>query len=411
MRASEVTDGIFRLSANIGSDILFEGIWPLPHGAAMNSYIVKGREVAIVDGVCGWDGVPETLYAQMEQIGVDVKDIRYVIINHTEPDHTGWLKSFQEITRDFEVVITQKGLDLAKAFYSLDVKFRTVASGDGIDLGNGRKLVFEETPNVHWPDTMVTFEPSTGTLMPCDAFGTFGAIGEAPCDDQLDESQLRFFEMEALRYYANIVARFSPSVIRAIEKVKGLDVRIIAPGHGPIWRKDPRRIVRLYERFAAFAKGPAEPIVTVLWGTMYGNTGQAVPPVVDGIVSEGVEAVVHQAPQTHISDILASAWKSTGIVLAMPTYEYKMFPPMAMVVDELGRKSVKGKLALRLGSFGWSGGAQAELDEIIERHKMGWRFLEQVEFKGAASAEQLELLYLRGKELARQVKEAALPVG
>jgi anaerobic nitric oxide reductase flavorubredoxin len=411
MRASEVTDGIFRLSANLGSDILFEGIWPLPHGATMNSYIVKGREVAIVDGVCDWDGVPETLYAQMGQIGVDVRDIRYVVINHTEPDHTGWLKSFLNITRDFEVVITQKGLDLARAFYNLDVKYRMVTSGDSIDLGNGKKLVFEETPNVHWPDTMVTFEPSTGTLMPCDAFGAFGALGDAPCDDQLDEAQLRFFEDEALRYYSNIVARFSPSVTRAIEKCRGLDIRIIAPGHGPVWRKDPRRIISLYERLAVYGKGPAEPVVTVLWGSMYGNTGMAVPPVVEGIASEGVATVVHQVPQTHISDILASAWKSTGIVLAMPTYEYKMFPPMAMVVDELGRKSVTGKLALRLGSFGWSGGAQRELEEIIERHKMGWRFLEPVEFKGAASEEQLQLIYRRGRELARQVKETALPAG
>jgi len=411
MRATEVTDGIFRLSANIGSDVLFEGIWPLPHGASMNSYVVKGREVAIVDGVCDWDGVPETLYAQMDQIGVDVKDIHYVVINHTEPDHTGWLKSFLNITRDFEVVITQKGLDLAKAFYSLDVKYRTVKSGDSIDLGNGKKLLFEEAPNVHWPDTMVTFEPSTGTLMPCDAFGSFGAIGDSPCDDQLDEEQLRFFEDEALRYYANIVARFSPSVTRAIEKVKGLDVRIVAPGHGPVWRRDPQRIIRLYERFAAYGNGPAEPIVTVIWGSMYGNTGQAVPAVLEGIKSEGVTAIVHQVPQTHISDILASAWKSTGIVLAMPTYEYKMFPPMAVVVDELGRKSVTGKLALRLGSFGWSGGAQRELEEIIEHHKMGWHFLEPVEFKGAASGDQLQLIRQRGSELARQVKETALPPG
>lgn len=410
MQATEVTDGIFRLSANIGSDILFEGIWPLPHGASMNSYLVKGREVAIVDGVCDWDGVPETLYAQLEQIGIDVKDIRYVVINHTEPDHTGWLKSFLNITRDFEVVITRKGLDLAKAFYDLDVRYRVASSGDRIDLGNGKQLVFEETPNVHWPDTMVTYEPSTGTLMPCDAFGTFGALGDAPCDDQLDEEQLRFFEAEGLRYYANIVARFSPSVLRAIEKVKSLDVRIIAPGHGPVWRKDPARIVRLYERFATFAQGPAEPVVTVLWGTMYGNTGATVPAVVDGIAAEGVATVVHQVPQTHISDILASAWKSTGIVLAMPTYEFKMFPPMAEVVDELGRKSVTNKLALRFGSFGWSGGAQRELDEILERNKTSWRFLEPVEFKGAASEEQLKLIFERGRELARQVKEQALNI-
>jgi anaerobic nitric oxide reductase flavorubredoxin len=409
MRASEVTDGIFRLSANIGSDVLFEGIWPLPHGASMNSYVVKGRKVAIVDGVCDWDGVPETLYAQMNQIGVDVKDIHYVVINHTEPDHTGWLKSFLNITRDFEVVITQKGLDLAKAFYGLDVKYRTVKSGDGIDLGDGRKLLFEEAPNVHWPDTMVTFEPSTGTLMSCDAFGTFGAMGDAPFDDQLDEAQLRFFEDEALRYYANIVARFSPAVTRAIEKVRGLDVRIVAPGHGPVWRRDPQRIIRLYERFAAYGKGPAEPIVTVIWGTMYGNTGQALPAVLEGIAAEGVTTIVHQVPQTHISDILASAWKSTGIVLAMPTYEYKMFPPMAMTMDELGRKAVTGKLALRLGSFGWSGGAQRELEEIIERQKMGWKFLEPVEFKGAPLQEDLQLAYQRGSELARKVKETALP--
>jgi len=409
MKATQVTDGIWRLSANIGSEVLFEGIWPLPYGASMNSYIVKGREVAIIDGVCDWDGVPETLYAQLDQVGVKLEDIRYVVINHTEPDHTGWLKSFLKLTRNFEVVITGKGLELAKAFYGLDVKYRTVKSGDRIDLGNGKALLFEETPNVHWPDTMVTFEPSTGTLMPCDAFGSFGAIGDSPYDDQLSEEQLHFFEAEALRYYANIVARFSTSVTRAIDKLTGFDVRIIAPGHGLVWRKDPQRIVELYRRFAAYGKGPAEPVITVLWGSMYGNTEQVVAPVVEGIRSQGVEVVLHQVPQTHISDILASVWRSTGVVLAMPTYEFKMFPPMAMVVDELGRKSVVNKLALRVGSYGWSGGAQRELEEIIERQRMHWTFLDPVEFKGAASVDELKLVCERGTELARRVKEAALP--
>lgn len=408
MLATQLSDNIYRLSANIGADVLFEGMWPLPRGCSMNSYVVKGKEVAIIDGVCDWDGVPETLYAQMEQIGVDVKDIRYVVINHTEPDHTGWLKSFLAITTDFEVVITQKGLDLARAFYNLDVKYRTVQSGDSIDLGNGVRLCFEDTPNVHWPDTMVTLEESTGTLFSCDIFGAFGAIDGAPCDDQLDREQLLFFEEEALRYYANIVCRFSPSVTRALEKLKGMEVRVVAPGHGPIWRKDPQRIISLYERFSSFATGPAEPVVTVLWGTMYGNTGRALAPLLEGIASQKIETIVHQVPQTHVSQILASVWKSTGVVLAMPTYEFKMFPPMAAVVEEMGRKQVKGKLALRMGSFGWSGGAQRELDEILERNKMGWKFLDPVEFKGAASDEQMQLLAQRGAELARQVRENAL---
>ena len=408
MQASQVTDKIFRLSANIEPGVLFEGIWPLPHGCSMNSYVVKGREVAIVDGVCDWDGVPETLFAQLDQIGVDVKDVRYVVINHTEPDHTGWIKAFQKITDNFEVVITAKGKALAEAFYGLDVKYRTVGSGDSIDLGDGMKLLFEETPNLHWPDTMVTFEESTGTLMPCDAFGSYGAIGSSPYDDQLEEDQLRFFEEESLRYYANIVARFSPSVTKAIRKLQGLDIRVVAPGHGLVYRRDPQRVISLYERFASYVAGPAEPVVTVLWGSMYGNTEKAVAPILQGIASQGVQAIVHQVPQTHISDIMASVWRSTGVVLAMPTYEFKMFPPMAAVIDELGRKLMNGKLALRVGSYAWSGGAQRELDEIVERLKMKWQFLEPVEFKGALSEADRELLVVRGAELARQVKAAAL---
>lgn len=408
MQASEITPGIFRLSANLGKDILFEGIWPIPHGCSMNSFVVKGEEVAIIDGVCDWDGVPETLYAQMAEIGVDVKDIRYVVINHTEPDHTGWLKSFLKITTDFEVVITQKGLDLAQAFYGLEVKYRTVNSGDSIDLGQGKRLLFEDTPNVHWPDTMVTYEQSTRTLFPCDIFGTYGALNGARCDDELTEEQIRFYEKEALRYYANIVCRFSPSVIKALEKVKGLPVAVIAPGHGPIWRKDPQRVVDLYRRFASYAAGPADPVVTVLWGSMYGNTRAALAPVLEGIASQGVETLVHELPQTHVAEVLASVWRSTGVVLAMPTYEFKMFPPIANAVEELGKKQVKGKLALRVGSYGWSGGAQRDLDEVLERNKMGWQFLEPVEFKGAAREQTLRLLFERGAELARQVKEKAL---
>ena len=408
MNASRVADGIFRLSANIGSEILFEGMWLLPHGASMNSYLVKGDQAAIIDGVCDWDGVPETLYAQLDEVGMNVSDIRYVIINHTEPDHTGWLRSFSALTGDFEVLITARGLELAKAFYDLEVPFRVVKSGDSVDLGGGRQLVFEEIPNVHWPDTMVTFEPATGTLFSCDAFGTFGAINGAPYDEQLDEMQLRFFENEALRYYANIVARFSQPTLAAIAKVRKLPVRIIAPGHGPVWRRNPEFIIDLYERLAGYGKGPAKPKVTLLWGSMYGNTEKTVAPLLEGLAAEGVESAVHQVPQTHIGTILASAWESTGIALAMPTYEYQMFPPMAAVLDELGRKQVRNKLALRVGSFGWSGGAQRELEEIVARQKMHWQFLEPVEFRGAPAAEELELIRRRARELARQVKAAAL---
>lgn len=410
MNATAVSDGIFRLSANGGPEILFESMWPLPHGVSMNSYIVKGARCAIIDGVCGWDGVPETLLAQFASLAIEAKDIDYVVMNHLEPDHTGWLEAFRRLRGDFTLVASEKGLELARALYGFAGKTLAVRSGSRIELGGGKELVFEEIPNVHWPETIATYERSSGTLFPCDAFGSFGAVAEAPYDDQLDEARLEFYEAEALRYYANILATFSASVGKAIDKLERLEIRVLAPGHGLVWRKDPRRILQLYRRFVSYARGPAEAEVTVLWGSMYGNTEAAVRAVIAGIEAAGGRTNVFRVPQDHISFVLASAWRSSGIVIAAPTYEYRMFPPMATALEELGRKRVVRKKAFRLGSFGWSGGAHKEMEEIQERWRMAWEFLAPVEFKGTPTPEDLRLLEQRGRELAEAVKHYAAGV-
>ncbi len=404
MKTTEVTDGVWRLSANI-HDILFEAMWPIPHGFSMNSYIVKGEKVAIIDGVCDWDGVPETLFDQFDQMNVKPEEIDYVIINHMEPDHSGWLKDFKKIRSDFTIVTTKKAKELLEAFFQIDNNIQIVASGDTLDLGDGRVLAFEEIPNVHWPETMATFDTKSGTLFPCDAFGSFGAISDdAPFDDSVSEEDLAFFEHEATRYYANIVGAYSAPAKKAVIKTESLPVKIIAPGHGLVWRKDPQRIVDDYKRYAAYSKGPAKEEITVIWGSMYGNTEQGVEPVVEAIKGEGVKVNVHRVPDTHYSYILRDVWNSSGVVVAMPTYEYKMFSPMAVALDELGRKKAFNRRAFRFGSYGWSGGAQKELDEIIAKYKMGWEFLEPVEFKGAPSEADIETIRRRGAELAVAVK-------
>ncbi|MFP4373392.1 MAG: FprA family A-type flavoprotein [Spirochaetaceae bacterium] len=407
MRTTQVTDGVFRLSANV-DNILFEGMWPIPNGIAMNSYVVKGEKAAIIDGVCTWEGVPEELFEQLDQMKVRLEDIDYVIINHMEPDHSGWLEPFSKLRGDdnFEILCTQRAVPLLESFYGITTNIRPVKSGDTLDLGDGRVLAFEEIPNVHWPETMATYDTKTRTLFPCDAFGSFGAVSDdAPYDDQLDQSQIDFFEREASRYFADIVAAFSAPTQKAIEKVESLPVDIIAPGHGIVWRKNPQKIVDDYKRYASYSKGPAKPEVTVIWGSMYGNTEQGVEPVVQGIESEGVKVHVHEVPETDVGFILQSVWESSGVVLGMPTYEYKMFPAMAAVVDEIGKKKAFNRKAFSFGSYGWSGGAQKELQEIVERNKMKWDFLESVEFKGKPTDEEKELLKQRGRELAVKVKE------
>jgi flavorubredoxin len=407
MYVTNVADGIFQLSVNV-EDILFEGIWEIPNGVALNSYIIKGEKTAIVDGVCGWDGVPDSLFALLDKLEIQPESIEYVIINHMEPDHSGWIEDFKKINPNFKVLCTKKAEELLDCFYGHTHNVTSVGDDDTLDLGNGHVLKFVEIPNVHWPDTMATFDTKTGTLFSCDAFGAFGSVTEGNYDDMLSEEELEFYEKEAVRYYSNIVAAFSLPVQKAIDKCSTLPIEIIAPGHGIVWRQNPKRIIDDYARYAAYQKGPAKAEITLIWGSMYGMTEKAVDYAVKVLEKEDIKVHVHRVPETSWGTVLASAWTSTGIIVAMPTYEYKMFPPVAAALDELGRKKVVNRKAFRFGSYGWSGGAQKELDEIITRNRMNWDFLEPVEFKGAPSEEELELIGERLKTLAKEVKELAV---
>jgi flavorubredoxin len=278
-----------------------------------------------------------------------------------------------------------------------------ISDGETLDLGDGKVLSFHETPNIHWPETMMTFEQGSGTLFSCDAFGSYGTLNDVFFDDQLSTIQHDFFMNEALRYYANVVASFSSFVTKGINSLAKLDIKAIAPSHGIIWRENPRAIIDSYARFAGYMNGPAEPEVTIIWSSMYGNTEKLVKNVVQGVRKEGLPVHVYRVPDEHVGVILASAWKSAGIILGMPTYEYEMFPPMAWVLDMFRRKKVWNKKALRFGSAGWSGGAQRELDSLTE--KMKWEFLEPIEWKGAPSSFELELAMSQSQALARQIKE------
>ncbi len=406
MNATKLAEGVYRLGANITNDDLFEGMWPIPDGVSLNSYVVKGEKSALIDLVRDWDHAPEKIQEQLESMGLRFEDLDYLVLNHLEPDHTGWLCKVREMNPSLRIVTTEKGVPLVRALYKIEENVQAVKSGDSIDLGGGKTLVFYEIPNVHWPETMATFEPSTGILFSNDAFGSYGSV-EKVFDDELSEEEHRFFEEETLRYYANIVASFSTFVQRAIDKLGGLTISMICPSHGIIWRKDVSRIVDRYVRLASYYAGPAEPEVTVIYGSMYGNTARVLDPLVEAIRAEGVPVTVHRVPDEHVSYVLGSAWKSSGLVLAMPTYEYRMFPPMANVLDMFGRKHVQHRKVLRVGSFGWSGGAQKEYDQLVE--KLKWEHLEPVEWQGAPDPEHIDRIREQGRELARQVRASAAP--
>lgn len=402
MKAYPISDSVWALHADIETEDLFEGIWPIPFGVSLNSYVVKGDKVALIDLVRDWCEAPRELEAQLASVGIQVSQVDYLVLNHLEPDHTGWLAEFRTLNPKAQILATAKGVELVKSFYKQAESLRAVKSGDTLDLGRGHVLAFEEVPNVHWPETMVTWDAASGTLFSCDAFGSFGKLGDRVFDDQFNEAELAFFEKETERYYANIVASFGTFVKRALQKLGPLDIRVVAPSHGIVWRANPAHIVDLYAKYAAWSDGPREKEICVIWGSMYGNTKRALDEALRGIQAEDVPYTLHRVPNEDVSFVLADAYRSEGILVAMPTYEYKMFPPMAYALSILERKHVRGRKALRIGSWGWVGGAKKEYEEAIA--PLGWESLESVEWAGSAGPEVMGVLYERGRELARRVK-------
>jgi flavorubredoxin len=401
MEIQAITDYINCVHADIKTTELFEGIWPIPHGVSLNAYVVKGEKTALIDLFRDWSGAAGQVEEALASIGVKFSGIDYLILNHLEPDHTDWLKDFRAKNPKAEILSTKKGLDLVRSFYGIDTGVRAVKDGDLLDLGGGKVLTFFETPNVHWPETMVTWDAASGTLFSCDAFGSYGAPGDKVFDDQCDEKEHAFFEGESLRYYANIVSSFSTFVERAIAKLAGLEIKCVAPSHGLVWRKKPQEIIDRYAKYASWAKGPAEREIAVIWSSMYGNTKAGVDAVVRGIEKEGAPYTLHHVPDEDVSYALAAAYKSSGLVIAMPTYEYAMFPPMAYVLDVFRRKHIFGKKALRIGSWGWVGGAKKEYDAVLANLK--WDSLESYEWAGYPTETDFLVLEERGRELARKL--------
>lgn len=406
MKNLKIADGIYMLTMNV-EDILFEGIWELANGVTLNSYIVQGEKTAIIDGVINGDGVPETLYKTLDEMGVDPQSIDYLIVNHMEPDHSGWISNFRKIKDDFTVVCTDKAAKMVASFYDED-KIKVVKEGDTLDLGNGKVLSFHPVPNVHWPDTMYTYEKETKTLFSCDMFGAFGRMGDHCFDDELTPEEVDFFENEGIRYYSNVMTTFTPSVRKANAKAQELDVKIIAPGHGPVYRKNPQKIMDDYTRYSQYADGAGKNEVTILWGSMYGMTSKAVEHVEKILQREGIKYNKLEMPLESESEMVATVFKSAGVIIGAPTYEYKLFPPVAAALSELGRKRISGKVAFRFGSYGWSGGAEKELNEIIERNNMKWDFIESVEFEGAPKEEDFSKLEERVLEFIEKMKEKVI---
>jgi len=389
MPAVEVKPGIHWIGVNDRTTDLFEGLWPITsEGVSYNAYVIKDEKNVLIDAAKDIKG--DALLDQIAQV-VEPSELDYIVVNHMEPDHTGVMRTLRRIAPKTTLLCTKRAADLLERYYQITDRIHVVGDGETLDLGT-HSLRFMMAPMVHWPETMITFEAEQGVVFSCDAFGSYGALQGTVFDDQC--TNLDFYEREALRYYANIVALFARPVLRAIDKLADLDIEVVAPSHGLIWRENPQRIIDLYRQWADLAMTGPELGVTLLYGTMYGNTEQMVEAVASGVGEAGVPLEIFDVRHIHASYILPSLYTKRGVLIGAPTYEGALFPPMAHVLDIAERKRIRSRTLGYFGSFGWSGGAKREIKEWAE--SLAWDLVEPSwEFAGGPTSEQLQ----KGKQL------------
>lgn len=380
MHKIKLADEIYYLGINDRRTALFENFWPLPFGVTYNAYLIVDEKVCLIDAVDS--KFADDFFDQLDYILGD-RPIDYVVVNHVEPDHSGALSALRLKYPDITIVGNKKTFPMIENFYGISEKTITVADGDELDLGK-RKLNFYTIPMVHWPESMVTYETTEKILFSNDAFGSFGTLDGGIFDDEIN---LSFYEEEAMRYFANIVGKFCPHTQRALIKLEGIDIRQIAPSHGPVWRSHIAYIMEKYQKWSSYSTDKG---VVIIFGSMYGNTEKMADAIGRQLAVRGIKNVrTYDASKTHVSHIISDVFKYKGVIIGSCAYNNEMFPSVENVVRELLHKGIKNHLLGVFGSYSWNGGGVKNLEKFSEEIK--WEIINpSVEEKGALKQDKFE---------------------
>jgi anaerobic nitric oxide reductase flavorubredoxin len=393
----EIKPDIFWVGINDRTTSLFEGLWPISQeGISYNSYLIKDEKKAIIDLVN--NSFSSTVLDQTKQL-IDITQLDYLIINHMEPDHTGALQALKMLAPNLTILGTEKTRAALQAFNGITENVRVVQDGETLSLGK-HTLKFLSTPHIHWPETMMTYVEYENILFSCDGFGGFGEFKGTIFDDE--SLDLGYYEAEALRYFSNIMATFSLPVLRAITKLAELPITVVAPSHGLIWRRDPQNIISLYKKWAEYLNSGGETGITLLYGSMYGNTEKMMNAIAQGIASEKIPLQIFNIMRTNISYILSSLWTQQGVLVGAPTYEGTLFPPMVQALGIAELKHVGRKTVAYFGSYGWRGGAEKHFERLNE--SLNWKWTDGFVINGTPTRSDLQHAIEFGVQFARLIK-------
>ncbi|MDQ7838019.1 MAG: FprA family A-type flavoprotein [Thermodesulfobacteriota bacterium] len=386
----EISEGIYWVGIKDWNRRIFDALIPLPQGTTYNAYLVRGKEkTALIDTVN--PGFERELEEKIAQV-IGEAPLDYIIMNHAEPDHAGAIPVMMELYKGAQLITTEKGAKMAQIYYNVPAeRIRAVKDGDTIELG-GKTLKFIEAPFLHWPETMFTYLAEDKILFSCDFFGAHTAFG-------LYDNEVEDILPLAKRYFGEIMMPFRKMGQKALEKIQDLEIKVIAPSHGPVY-KNPEKILEVYRKWTA---GETREKAIVVYVSMWKSTEAMIKTMVETLLAEGIEVSLYNVVNSDIGDIAGDLVDARAIVLGTPTVLGGMHPVAAHAANLAKALRPPLKYGVVLSSYGWGGGARRQALEVLGPTKI--EVIDTLEVNGPPSDEDHKKIGEIGRQLSRKIKE------
>lgn len=379
----KVTEDIVWVGASDRRLALFENIFPIPRGVSYNSYVLLDEKTVLLDTVDA--SVAGQFFENLEHV-LDGRKLDYLIVNHMEPDHCAMIGDLVRRYPEVQVVGNTKTFGMIKQFFGTDFAERAVTVKEGDTLATGaHTLHFVMAPMVHWPEVMVTYDEKDKVLFAADGFGTFGALNGNIFADEVDFD--RDWLDDARRYYTNIVGKYGASVQALLKKASGLEIAVICPLHGPIWRENLGYILEKYQKWSTYEA--EDQAVVILYATMYGNTASAADALAGRLAAKGVKKIaVYDVSNTHVSELISEIFRASHVVFAAPTYNGGIYPVMENLLADMKALAVQNKTVALMENGTWAPTTAKQMREKLAELKNVTILDTQITIKSAMASEQ-----------------------
>lgn len=379
----KVTDDLYWIGGNDRRLALFEGVYQIPRGVSYNSYLLMDEKTVLLDTVD--KAVKGVFFENIEKV-LDARKLDYLVVHHMEPDHSEAIWEVVMRYPEVKIVCNAKIAQMMKQFFSFDVDARVVLVKEGDTFHTGKhNLVFVSAPMVHWPEVMVSYDTTDKVLFSADAFGTFGALNGALFADEVDFPH--DYLDEARRYYTNIVGKYGVQVQALLKKAATLDIQMICPLHGFVWRKDIGWYLDKYMHWSSYT--PEEQGVVIAYASIYGNTANAADVLACRLRERGVRTEVFDVSVTPASEIIAAAFKYSHLVFAAPTYNSGVFVTMEALLMDLAEHNIQNRTVAFMENGTWAATSARQMGAMLEKCKNLTVLEQKVTIKSSLKEQQM----------------------